>query len=121
MASKKISRYENVFQSTSKTITLSKNAGYTQDSTDGLALTAYLVDEDSMDTGSGAVDVTVGSPVGAAANTDVTFQINTLTGITLTGRKWMELIVVDENGRNLVPNKVTGRRVMLELVPQPAV
>lgn len=119
MASKKVSRYENVFQSTSKTITLSKNADYTQDSTSGLALTAYLVDEDSADTGSGAVNVTVGSPTGSAADTDVTFQIDTSTGITITARKWMELIVVDENGRNLIPNKVTGRRVMLELVPQP--
>lgn len=120
MPSKRIDKYENVYQRNSVTVLLSKNDLYTQPSTEGLELTAWLVPEAYADTGLGAINVTKGSPTGEPENTDIVFEIDVLTGIQIDDRKWFELILVNEEGVNMIPNKVTGKRVMLELVPQPS-
>ena len=121
MARQKIQVIGPVMQRTAQTITLTKNSEYTQDSTDGNLITAYLYDEDSYQSMTGGIDVTVGAPTGAATNTDITLTIDTLTGITLTGRteRWA-LHVVDDSGNQLVPNKATGDVVFLLLQKVPA-
>lgn len=121
MANQKIQVIGPLMQSTSQVITLSKNSEYTQTSTDGRTLTAYLYDEDSFQSMTGGVDVTVGVQSGQPADTDITLTIDTLTGITLSGRteRWA-LHVVDSNGEQLVPNKVTGDTVFLLLQKVPA-
>lgn len=120
MPRKNVDRYV-LWQRTDQQITLTKNANWTQDSTDGNALTAYLYSEDSADpVQTGGIDVTVGSPTGSAADTDITFLIDTLTGITLAADTWFEFMVKDNAGNVLVPNAVTADRVMFYLRKQPS-
>jgi len=121
MAQKRVTVIGPLVQRTNQGITLTKNSAFTQTSTDGNAITAYLYDEDSFETMTGGIDVTVGSPAGAAANTDISFEIDTATGITLNKRteRWA-LHVVDSNGEQLVPNKATGDIVFLLLQKAPA-
>jgi hypothetical protein len=121
MAKQKIQVIGPLVQRTDQAITLSKNSEFTQASTDGRSLTAYLYDEDSFGTMTGGVDVTVGSPVGAAQDTDVVLEIDTLTGVTLSNRteRWA-LYIVDDSGEQLIPNKATGDVVFLLLQKVPS-
>lgn len=121
MAQKRVTVIGPLVQRTNQAITLTKNSAFTQTSTDGNQLTAYLYDEDSFESMTGGVNVTVGSPLGAAANTDISFEIDTATGITLSRRteRWA-LHVVDSTGEQLVPNKATGDVVFLLLQKTPA-
>ena len=121
MAQKRVTVIGPLVQRTNQAITLTKNSAFTQTSTDGNELTAYLYDEDSFESMTGGVNVTVGSPLGAAANTDISFEIDTATGITLSRRteRWA-LHVVDSTGEQLVPNKATGDVVFLLLQKTPA-
>ncbi len=121
MAQKRVTVIGPLVQRTNQGITLTKNSAFTQASTDGNAITAYLYDEDSFETMTGGVDVTVGTPTGAAQDTDIVFQIDTATGITLSKRteRWA-LHVVDDTGEQLVPNKATGDIVFLLLQKAPA-
>lgn len=121
MAQKRVTVIGPLVQRTNQAITLTKNSAFTQTSTDGNQLTAYLYDEDSFESMTGGVNVTVGSPLGAAANTDISFEIDTATGITLSKRteRWA-LHVVDSTGEQLVPNKATGDVVFLLLQKTPA-
>lgn len=121
MAKKRVTVIGPLIQRTAQGITLSKNSAYTQASTAGNTITAYLYDEDSFEAMTGGIDVTVGSPEGAAADTDISFEIDTATGITLTGRaQRFALYVVDDAGNQLVPNKATGEVLFLELQKAPA-
>ena len=121
MARKRVTVIGPLVQRTNQAITLTKSSAFTQTSTDGNQLTAYLYDEDSFESMTGGVNVTVGSPVGAAANTDISFEIDTATGITLSRRteRWA-LHIVDSTGEQLVPNKATGDVVFLLLQKTPA-
>lgn len=108
-------RISPIYQRDSLIVTLSKNAKYTQPSSDGLLLTAWLIAENGT-----ATDVTVGTPTGVAADTNVTVEIDVLTGITITGPTWYSLVIVDEDGRNLLPNGVMQGDFLIELYPQPS-
>lgn len=121
MAQKRVTVIGPLVQRTNQAITLTKNSAFTQASTNGNAITAYLYDEDSFETMTGGIDVTVGSPTGAAQDTDISFEIDTATGITLSKRteRWA-LHVVDDTGEQLVPNKATGDIVFLLLQKAPA-
>ena len=121
MAQKRVTVIGPLVQRTNQAITLTKNSAFTQASTNGNAITAYLYDEDSFETMTGGVDVTVGTPTGAAQDTDISFEIDTATGITLSKRteRWA-LHVVDDTGEQLVPNKATGDIVFLLLQKAPA-
>ena len=121
MAQKRVTVIGPLVQRTNQASTLTKNSAFTQASTNGNAITAYLYDEDSFETMTGGVNVTVGSPTGAAADTDISFEIDTATGITLNKRteRWA-LHVVDDTGEQLVPNKATGDIVFLLLQKAPA-
>ena len=121
MARQKIQVIGPLVQSTNQAITLTKNSEYTQSSTAGRTITAYLYDEDSFQSMTGGINVTVGSPSGQAENTDVTIEIDTLTNVTLSKRteRWA-LHVVDDSGEQLVPNKVTGDTVFLLLQKVPS-
>lgn len=121
MAQKRVTVIGPLVQRTNQGITLTKNSAFTQTSTDGNDITAYLYDEDSFETMTGGVDVTVGTPTGAAQDTDIVFEIDTATGITLSKRteRWA-LHVVDDTGEQLVPNKATGDIVFLLLQKAPA-
>lgn len=120
MAAKNI-RKETWWQRTDQQVTFTKNPDYTQDSTDGNALTAYLYNEANADPilASGT-DVTVGSPTGEAADTDITLVVDTLTGITLTQATWFEFVVKDDSGNVLCPPANGPERFMVLLRPQPA-
>ena len=121
MAQKRVTVIGPLVQRTNQAITLTKNSAFTQASTSGNAITAYLYDEDSFETMTGGVNVTVGSPAGAGQDTDISFEIDTATGITLNKRteRWA-LHVVDDTGEQLVPNKATGDIVFLLLQKAPA-
>jgi hypothetical protein len=121
MSRQKIQVIGPLVQSTNQAITLTKNSEYTQSSTAGRTITAYLYDEDSFQSMTGGVNVTVGSPTGQVADTDVVIQIDTLTGITLSKRteRWA-LHIIDDSGAQLVPNKVTGDVVFLLLQKVPS-
>lgn len=108
-------------QRTNQGVTLSKNAAYTQPSTSGNEITAWLFAEDDYESMTSGIDVTVGTPTGAVADTDVVFEIDTLTGITLTGRtQRFALHVVDDAGNQLIPNRATADVVFLVLQKVPA-
>lgn len=108
-------------QRTDQGITLSKNANYTQPSTSGNAITAWLYPEDSYHAMTSGTDVTVGTPTGVAADTDLFLQIDTLTGITLTKRiERFALHVVDDSGNQLIPNRALGDAVFIDLQKVPS-
>lgn len=110
-----------LIQRTAQGIVLKKNAAFTQPSTEGNTITAYLLDEGSHEGMSGAINVTVGTPTGSAENENVAFEIDTLTGIALTGRiQRFAFYVVDSAGNQLVPNKATGDKVILILQKNPS-
>jgi len=121
MAKKRVTIIGPLIQRTSQGITLSKNSAFTQASTSGNTIRAYLFAEDDFNTMTGGIDVTVGAPEGAAENTDISFEIDTATGITLTERtQRFAFYVVDSAGNQLVPNAATGDVVFLELQKPPA-
>lgn len=120
MSSKKIHK-ETWWQRTDQEITITKNPAYTQYSTDGNTLTAFLFDEATSEPLlSGGIDVTVGTPTGEAEDTDITFFVDTLTGITLTEDKRYEFVVKDDAGNVLVPPANGPERFMVLLRAQPS-
>lgn len=119
MGSKDVHK-ETWWQRTDQQVTITKNPAYTQYSTDGNALTAYLFDEaTSKPILDGGIDVTVGTPTGEAEDTDITFLVDTLTGITLTADKWFEFVVKDDAGNVLIPPANGPGRFMVYLRRQP--
>lgn len=120
MGNRKVHK-ETWWQRTDQQVTITKNPNYTQDSTDGNSLTAYLYDEATAEPLlTGGIDVTVGTPTGEAADTDITFFVDTLTGITLTEDKWHEFVVKDDAGNVLVPPANGPQRFMVFLRANPS-
>jgi len=120
MAIQKVDRHI-IWQRTDQGLTFTKNASYTMDSTDGLAITAFLYTEaNASPILASGVAVISGSPTGAAADTTINITLDTLTGITLAADTWYEMIVKASDGTVLLPNAVTADKIMVYLRKQAA-
>lgn len=119
MASRKVDKIR-LWQRTDQVLTISKNANYTQASTSGDAITAWLYPEANWPDLTSGVDVTSGSPTGSAADTDIVLTLDTSTGITLTAPTWYVLVVDTDAGDVLLPNRVTADLILVHLHPAPA-
>lgn len=121
MAIKQVDRIGPLWQRVDQGLTFTKNPNFTMPSTNGNALTAYLYTEaNSKPILASGVNITSGSPTGEAADTTIAMVLDTLTGITLTGDTWYELVVKDNAGNVLLPNAITADQVMILLRKQPA-